>query len=156
YAAAKEFFQKAIALDPNFAGGYIGLAHARHIEARLYQRRSLAEVQDAAETLARRALALDSTDPQAHACLGLMLMNRGDYSGALEEINRALAMSPNLAEVHLARASVSVHSGRPGDALTDLDICIRLDPHGPGLAVALNQKAIAFYYMGDYESAVEA
>ena len=40
-ALAVKFFQRAIDLDPNFAGCYRGLILAQHARARIFQRGSL-------------------------------------------------------------------------------------------------------------------
>jgi hypothetical protein len=54
-----------------------GIAFAQFQEAAVFQTRSLPEAQISAETLARRAVALDSIDAEAHACLGQALWARG-------------------------------------------------------------------------------
>src|SRR5208283_1457752 len=65
-ARAESFFRLAIGLDPNFTGGYYGLASAQHQGARLFHTRDLAEAQSSAEALARQAVTLDPADAQAH------------------------------------------------------------------------------------------
>src|ERR1700731_290418 len=99
---AQSFFRQAIDLDPTFAPGYSALALAQLQAAAIYQKLSLAEAQSSAEALARRAVSLDGPDAEARSCLGWALQARGELDGALVEIERALAMSPNLAVAHLA------------------------------------------------------
>ena len=48
------------------------------------------------ETLARRAVALDGADAEARSLLSGILWHRGDYEGALAEVEQALATAPNL------------------------------------------------------------
>jgi len=55
HALAEKFFQQAVELDPNFAGGYKGLAVVLGSAAD-FQRRSLPEAVSSAEALARRAV----------------------------------------------------------------------------------------------------
>jgi adenylate cyclase len=97
---AQNFFRQAIDLDPTFAPGYSALALAQLQAAAVYQKLSLAEAQSSAESLARRAVSLDGADAEARSCLGWALQARGELDGALVEIERALAMSPNLAVAH--------------------------------------------------------
>jgi adenylate cyclase len=52
------------------------------------------------QALARRAGALDGSDAEARSSLGLTLALLGDSKGGLAEIERALAISPNLASAH--------------------------------------------------------
>jgi adenylate cyclase len=156
YALAENLFQRAIDLDPNFAGGYSGLAFALHQAASVFQTRSLQEAQSSAEALARRAVALDAADGEARLCLGFILRVRGDYEGALAEIERALAISPNLAGAHAERGAILIFSGRPKEGLTALQTCIRLDPRHPTMARSLLHVTIGFYFCREYEAAVEA
>jgi adenylate cyclase len=72
-ALGQKFFQKAVDTDPTFSGGYKGLAWAQCQSAATLQTRNLVEAQRSAETLARRAVALDPVDAEAHSCLALTL-----------------------------------------------------------------------------------
>jgi len=153
--AAQRFFQQAIDLDPNFAGGYSGLAWAqRHAAAA--QRRDMPENLTSAEALARRAVALDGNDAEARTRLGQALMVRGDYQGALAEIERALAISPNLASAHGVHGAVLMWSGHPKEGRVALENSIRLDPRHPGLGLHLHNVAISYYLTGEYDAALEA
>jgi adenylate cyclase len=91
HALAEKFFQQAVELDPNFAGGYKGLAVVLGSAAD-FQRRSLPEAVSSVEALARRAVALDDTDAEAHCWLSYALRRRGDYEGGLAEAERALTV----------------------------------------------------------------
>jgi adenylate cyclase len=80
-ALAEDFFQQAIDLDANFAGGYSGLAWTRLTSASQFQTRTLEEVQVLAEPLIRRAISLDSAHAEARACLSFWLFRGGDAQG---------------------------------------------------------------------------
>jgi adenylate cyclase len=108
------------------------------------------------EELARRALALDGGNAEAHARLALALLARGDHPGACAQAERALALCPNLAAAHGALGVSLAYSGQPGEGLAALGTCIRLDPRAPTLVNRLNQVALAYYFCRDYEDAVEA
>ena len=155
-ARAEAFFQQAIDLDSNFAGGYSGLASALLIGSIGFQSQSVSDAQNSAESLARCAVALDNTDAEARSCLSWALWRRGDRAGSLAEAERALATTPNLASAHGRRGAALIQSGRPQEGLIALHTCIRLDPRDPLLVLRLNQVAMAHYYSGEYEAAVEA
>jgi adenylate cyclase len=146
-ALAETFFQQAVDRDPMFAGGYIGLsavlARAKGTQAR-------------EEEYARRAVAIDGGNAEAHARLALALLARGDHPGACAQAERALALCPNLAAAHGAHGVALAYSGRPKDGLAALNACIRLDPRAPTLVNRLNQVALAHYFCRDYEAAVAA
>jgi adenylate cyclase len=153
---AQKFFQQAIDLDPSFAGSYTGLAYAHRRAAGVFGTRSLAEAEDLAEALARRAVALDGNDAEARTCFANLLMRRGDYAGALTEIEGALAISPNLASAHGALGSVLTRSGHPREGRIALERCIRLDPHNPNNNLQLLVVTISYYLSREYDAAVEA
>jgi adenylate cyclase len=154
-ALAKKFFQQAIDLDPTFAGGYIGLVSVLADASTVFLTRSLQETQSLSETLARRAVALDGADAEAHACLGGSLWRRGDHEGARAEAEQALAINPNLARGHAVLGMALVSSGRAKEGLAALKTCIRLDPRDPGLAARFQQVTVAHYFLSEYEAAVE-
>lgn len=144
---AGALFRQAIELDPLFAGGYVGLS------AVLSRSKG---TQPEEEALARRAVALDGGNAEAHARLALALLARGDHHGAAAEAEQALALCPNLAAAHGALGVILAYSGRPRDGVAALDACLRLDPRGPYLVNRLNQIALAHYFASDYARAVTA
>src|SRR6266851_1282770 len=146
-APAETFFQQAVDLDPMFVGGYIGLA------AVLSRAKG---TQSKEEALARRAVALDSGNAEAHSRLALALNARGDHQGARAQVERALALCPNLAAGHGALGVILAYSARPKEGLAALETCIRLDPRDPSLVNRLNQVALAHYFCRDYVATVQA
>ena len=155
-ALAEKFFQRAIDLDPIFAGGYTGLAAALNRAGNIFETRNRTEAQSAEEALARRAVALDGGDAEARSRLALALNWRGDHQGAQAEAERALAISPNLADAHGALGVVLTYSGRPKEGLAALKTCIRLDPRTPSRVYRLLHIAVALYFCREYAAAVEA
>jgi adenylate cyclase len=153
---AQNFFRQAIDLDPTFAAGYSALALAQLQAAAVYQKLSLLEAQSSAEALARRAVSLDGADAEARSCLGWALQARGELEGALVEIERALAMSPNLALAHWQRGATLIFSGQPMKGLDALETCIRLDPRDPFMAVRLLHIACGLYFAREYEGVIDA
>lgn len=146
-AVAQGFFLQAVDRDPMFAGGYIGLS------AVLSRKKG---TQAREEELARRALALDAGNAEAHSRMALALNARGDHQGALAHAEQALALCPNLAAAHGALGVILAYAGRPQEGLAALETCIRLDPRDPSLVNRLTQVALAHYFCRDYEGAVTA
>jgi adenylate cyclase len=154
-ALAQKFLQQAIDLDPNFSAFHVGLALAQN-QAMELGTCGLPETLTLVEVLTRRAVALDSADAEARSLLCDVLWRRGDYAGALAEVERALAAAPNLATAHHMLGATLVHSGRPKEGLAALERSIRLDPRSPRSAGRLNQMAMGFYLCHDYEAAIAA
>jgi adenylate cyclase len=155
-ATAERFFRQTIALAPAFSGGYSALAQLQLQVAAVHQKLTLADAQRSAEILGREAVALDDGDAEARSCLGWALQARGDHEGALAEIERALAMSPNLAIAHAHRGATLIFAGRPKEGLAAVERCIRLDPRDPFLAIRFLHVAAGLYLSREYEASVEA
>jgi adenylate cyclase len=155
-ALAVKYFQQSIQLDPNFAGGYSGLAFAQLHGTFGFQIGSLLKTLKSSEALARRAVALDGADAEGRACLGLTLHLLGDHQSGRAEAERAIALSPNLANAHGILGETLVFSGQPKDGILELETCIRLDPLDPNGFVHLFIEAVGFYFMYEYECAREA
>ena len=152
-ALAEKFFQQAVELDASFSGGYKGLSQLQAQTAD-FRGRDLAEALKSAEVLARRAVVLDGADAEARSRLANALYRQGDYEGGLAEAERALAISPNLADAHGEKGAILIFSGRPKEGVTVLERCIRLDPGRS--ALRLNQIALGLYFSRNYGAAVEA
>jgi adenylate cyclase len=155
-AIAQKLFQQAIDFDPTFTGGYWGLAAAHYHASYVFPPHGPIETRSAIEALARRAVALDGSDAEARSWLGVMLFISGDYKGALTEIERARALSPNLAVAYGALGFALIWSGRPKEGLAALQSYFRLDPRDRSVGAFLAQVAVGHYYCREYEAAVEA
>lgn len=153
--AAEGLFRKVIDVDPNFAGGYRGLAWTLVVGSMRFQ--LYPEAMRTVEMYARRAVALDGADAEALTCLsGALLQGHADYDGAQAEAERALAISPNLASAHGERARTLIFAGSPREGLASVEMSIRLDPRDPLMALRLNQLAVGHYLCGEYAEAEEA
>ena len=156
YEMAKEFFRRAIDLDPNFPDGYCGLATAEIRAASTFRVGSRTEAQSSAERLSHFAVGLDGNNAFAHSCLSFALFARGDHRGALAEADRAVALSPNLASGYFQRGTALIYSGRPQEGLKDLQTSLRLEPRGSNLATSLHHVTVGLYFSRAYDKAVEA
>ena len=152
---AQWFFNQAIELDPNFAGSYAGLAETYTMAATQFHTCTLADVEKLQERAARRAVALDPGDAYARVLFGVIFLLRGDHAAALAEVERALTLTPNLADAHATKGVSLVLSGRAGDGITSLSTAIRLDPRSPLVWVRLSQIVLGRYLAGEYAAAAK-
>jgi adenylate cyclase len=153
---AAEFFQRAIVLDPSFAGGYRGLSVARLIAAADFQLSDLDEALNASERLNRDAIARDGTDSEARAQLSNIYRIRGQFAIALAEAENALATTPSLALAHRARGCALIFSGDQADGIAAVETGLRLEPCGMRNAAALNWIILGLYLSGKYTASVDA
>ncbi len=128
FETAQTYFERALALDPNYAQAYAGLADSYQLFAN-GDRQVRAEYYAKAKQMGRRALELDPTLAEAHASLGLIAMNGDwDWATAEREFKRALALNPDYATAHQWYASYLAAQGRSDDALAEIERARQLDP----------------------------
>jgi tetratricopeptide (TPR) repeat protein len=125
---ARLLFEKAIALDPEFAEPYRWLAldlHAEWLWEPVHRGRKRAL------ELARKAAALDPNDAGSHWVLGILAVKGGHWDEAEAEFAAALELDPNNADAWAMLSELMVLDGRPIQALDDIQKALRLNPHPP-------------------------
>jgi serine/threonine protein kinase/Tfp pilus assembly protein PilF len=102
--AAEDMYRRAIALDPDYATAYAGLADCSAF--RFFEHAGGDEALAQAESASKRALKLDPELAEAHASRGLTLTYQRRFSEAAEEFERAMELDPTLYEApwYYARA----------------------------------------------------
>jgi len=124
---ALALFQQTIERDSTFAPGYSGLSDTyRFLGGSGYA--PLAFWTDSAEPYARRAIALDANNSDAHNSLAALLTDRGDWPAAEAEYRRAIALRPGNALAHHWYAILLVTLDRKDDALREIRRAKELDP----------------------------
>ncbi|HEX8566868.1 MAG TPA: protein kinase [Pyrinomonadaceae bacterium] len=124
---ALESFQKAAALDPEYALAHAGLADF-YIWAAIYGLIPSASALDEAEAAARRAIELDERLGEAYASLGLIMQNRRRWAECEKLERQALKLNPNYATGHELYAAMLVGVGRTEEGIRELKIAENLDP----------------------------
>jgi TolB-like protein/Tfp pilus assembly protein PilF len=125
---AKEYFDQAIALDPNYAKAYAGLADAYQFIAGFDSHDRQANY-DKAKSAYKKALELDPTLAEAHASAGLGAMNCDwDWPLAEQELRRAIALDPNEALFYDWYAEYLMAVGRTSESIDNIERARELDP----------------------------
>jgi adenylate cyclase len=104
--------------------------------------------------LAKKAQALDESDPMIHALWGAIYLQQRRYDQAIAEGEKSVALGPNQAFPHLMLAMYLHHTGRYKEALPLVRKAMRLDPYYP--STYLDLLGGTYLQMGEYEKAVEA
>jgi len=129
---ARVLYLQAIALDPNFARAYGGLALTHNQDfARGWTVDPVAS-RDSAMRFAREAVNLDPTLPQAHLSLAAVSQLFFDPEGAIEAARKAIELDPNYGDAYAWLGNAQIYLGRAREALRNVEIALRLNP----LAVA--------------------
>ena len=84
-----------------------------------------------ADEAARKAVALDEGDAEAHQIFGSVSMFARRHDQAIVELRRAIELNPNLARAHAQLGNALTFAGRPQEGLEALDTAMALDPHHP-------------------------
>jgi serine/threonine protein kinase/Tfp pilus assembly protein PilF len=144
------YYQQALAKDPNYALAYVGLAQAYDT---LSYMTPPSQTYPRAEAAAQAALRLDETLPEAHVMLAILKYKyKWDHAGAEREFRRALQMDPNAARTHMYYAGFLMDNGRLDEALIEIDTALRLDPLN---LVANSNKALILESSRRYAESIE-
>ncbi|MFO0944738.1 MAG: tetratricopeptide repeat protein [Planctomycetota bacterium] len=95
---------------------------------------------------------LGGEDPRPIYNFGLVLMQRGDYVGAIREFDRAAAMAPNDVHVRVRRAQANRMLGNLPAAKLELEEVLKRNPDS---ADALSELAFVLWNLKDAKGALE-
>jgi serine/threonine protein kinase/tetratricopeptide (TPR) repeat protein len=147
--AALECFEKASALDPEYALPYTGISDCYTVMA-IYSVKPGTEYAPRAAAAAERALALDSSLAEAHHSQAAVLhWLRRDFDGAERSYRRALDLNPSLAISHAYLALVYAVLGRSDDARDEARQAAAREPDS---AVIAYLAGGACYWIRDFEA----
>jgi TolB-like protein/DNA-binding winged helix-turn-helix (wHTH) protein/Tfp pilus assembly protein PilF len=132
------YFQKAVALDPQDPLGYTGTADSYSILGAL-EWLAPSEAFPKAREAALKALEFDDTLAEAHSSLGQVYEVEGDWAGTEREFKRALTLNPSLAVAHSRYSSFLLKLGRREGGVAEAKRARDLDPLSPLMNVLLGQ-----------------
>jgi TolB-like protein/DNA-binding winged helix-turn-helix (wHTH) protein/Tfp pilus assembly protein PilF len=147
--AARGHFEDAVALDPQFAPAYAGLALTYSREAidgwTSDPTQSLAQ----ATRYADKGASQDAQLPQVHFVTGQIRLFQRRHAAAATAAERAIAVNPNYADAFALLAWTLNYSGRPEKATLALNMAMRLNPRPP--ASYLEILGEIYFVQGRYE-----
>jgi adenylate cyclase len=130
-AEAREYFERAIAIDPNFARAHADLAltlvedvtegWSDAPEASLRQ----------AMVFAQKALTIDDSVPQVHFALSNIFLDQRRYDESIDAARKSIALDPNFADGYVVMAAAFNYAGEPDAAIAAMQKAIRLNPRQP-------------------------
>lgn len=148
---AAEYFQEAVAKDPNYARAYAGLANTYGLMS-TWSEVPADEFMPKARAAALKALSIDSTLPEAHTALGLIAENYDyDWLTAEKEFQRAIELNPDYATAHQWYAEHLAWRGRFNEAFAESERARQLDPLS---LIIATDYANLLYYSRQYDRAI--
>lgn len=147
------YFKKAIALDPDYALAYAGLAEAYGFLASSTGGWLPRKAFPKAKTAALEALEIDDALGEAHCSLGFFyLLYDWNFEAAEREFKRAIELSPNYANAYDGYGFYLKAAGRHKEAIAQCKQVQRLDPLSPFAHVSLGY---AYYFARNHKKAIE-
>ena len=152
-AQAREMFQRAIELDPEFAAAYAILSYC-HWRDWFNEWSDDPFVLERVLETAQRFVALDDSLPLARSSLAWAYLWKMRHEQAITEAKYAITLDPNFAEGYARLGEILNLAGRPQEGHDLIQDAMRLDPHfPPNYLIYLGH---AYYLMGKYEEAIAA
>jgi len=152
-ASARRLLEKAIKLDPEYAAAYAYLAYSYCVESDSPWGMSRQEAAECAVTNARKAVALDEFDSDAHVSLGWAFLNQKKYDLAEIHLDRAIECNPNDYGAFCVKSWLLSFSGRGSEVSVCAMSAFHLNPLAPDNC--LLAIIIAHYTESRYDAALE-
>ena len=127
-AAARDLFELARKIDPNYARAYAGLAWAYADDYDYEWTDDYDKTLKLALENASTAVRLDPNDYQAHWALGWAYLYNRQHERAIAHYLRARDLNPNDAELLAEMANFLIFIGQPKQAVDQVKEAIRLNP----------------------------
>ena len=128
YQRAIEFFEQAIAEEPDYALAYCGLSDS-YSNLRYFGFMPSSEVLPKQRAAAMKALETDPMLAEAHISLAyLKLFYEWDWSGAEQQFKQALSLNPHFAIERSMYGLLLGITDRPAEALAQGERALELDP----------------------------
>lgn len=145
-AQAMQFFDQALALDPNSAEGYAWKACT--IGQALYlgiaQEKSRAALVKEGQEIALRGLSLDENNAECHRILCEIAMIYRDWDAAQSHHERAFGLNPNDPRIVAQRGELLTWLGKSEEGIPWIEQAMQLDPYAaPGRARLLGRALFA-------------
>src|SRR6184192_538284 len=148
-----DYFEQAIAADPNYALAYAGVADG-YVWLPGYTAGTPRDSYPKAKAAAKKALELDDTLAEARTSLAIAIwLYDFDSSQANREFQRAIELNPNYAIAHQQYGNITLSAlGRFEDAIAEGKRAVELDP----LSLVINTDLGSNYnYARRYDEAIE-
>ncbi len=148
---AEPLLRRAIAKDPRYGEAYAALALLHTFRFQNEWTKPSTDSLAAARGYVDTALDLIPDDAYPHYVAGITYALKGYRERAIDEFDRALALSPNFAAAINAKGVAEIFMGRSADAVPMIERAMRLDPVGS--PQYLHFLGLAHLLIGNYETA---
>lgn len=152
--AARDMFERAIELDPQYSDAFAGLSHTYQREILFETTDDRAAVQAKALELARRAVALDNESSIAHQALGGAFIWCNQHADSIAETRIAVQLNPSNIAAWLALGNRLDIIGESAEGVPILEKTLQRNPRDPHNHIYYGQLARAYINARDYDKAL--
>jgi eukaryotic-like serine/threonine-protein kinase len=149
--AAQKYFESALEKDPNYALAHAGMAFVWMARQQL----GFAAPQDSGPRVisaVQKALALDSSLPQAHYTLALQKgWVEWDFSGAETSFRKSIELDPNYPDARIFYGRLLLILKRPKEGMAQFERALELDPLNALFRTTYGQALLA---LGRHDDAI--
>ena len=150
---SREYFERAIALDPTFARAHAALALSYFMPVELgFADDPKASTREALR-IAQDALALDDTVREVYFVLSNIYRLLKRHDDAIAAARRAIALDPNYADGYAVLATNLNYAGKPDEGLAAIKHAMQLNPRHSYFYMWI--LGHSHYLLGRYEEAAE-
>ena len=157
YRRAMQAYRKAVELDPTYAPAWAGLATATYwVADNAESAAAIAAGQEQARSAAEKAVALRPDLADGYLARGFIRASvQWDWAGADEDLQRALTLGPENADVLFSYATVVLRrTGRLEEAAATLRKAIEIDPLNARFWNALGTVLVSLGKLGPAREAL--
>ena len=145
------YFEQAIAIEPDYAEAYEGLAHC-YAQIPVFTDTPAPEVIPKIRDAASKALSLDSSLGEAHLDLAMAFDYDFDWDQAEKEFKNGMDLNPGDAVAHRLYSVHLITTGQLNEALKEEKIALDLDPVSPFMAQGMGRS---LFFARRYDEAIE-
>ena len=152
-AAARSYFERAIALDPHFCRAYTSLAYTHQLDVLHGYADDIEHSIGEHLRHARKGVELDDGDSYAHLMLAFAYVRTGDHDLTLAEARKAADVNPHDAWAHAMVGRALDAAGESAAGLPYIERSIALTPRDPHVKFYLAVGAQMLINKRDYREA---
>jgi TolB-like protein/class 3 adenylate cyclase/Flp pilus assembly protein TadD len=150
---ARDFFERAVKLDPTNVDALVGAARADVLVGAIYTTEHRAERLAAAEALLIKGVSIAPRNYWAHLWLGFVQIQTNRASRAIGELEQALRLNRNLGAAHAWMGQAKITMGRAEEAEAHIDEAFRLSPNDAVAFMWSHIRGLAKLHLGADEEA---
>ena len=152
---AREFFEKAVELDPANIDALVGAARVDALLGTVYAFDDRAARLAAAEALMLKGLSVQPRNHWAHLWLGFIQIQTNRAARGIGELERALSLNRNIGVAHAWIGLAKITLGRAEETASHVAEAFRISPSDGSTFLWKNIDGLAKLYLGADEEAVD-